>query len=209
MRSPAPASPRRRRPRGALTLALATAALALPSCGLFGGNSIVLLGDSLTVLVHERFAADTDGTYDVKMSATWGLRIDEELDVAARVAADDPDQVVVNLGTNNVLQRYDSVASAEDLDTLVGQLSDVRCVHIVTVNEHISRLGEDYTAESTALNEAIRTVAARRLNTHVIDWNAILTERGTADLISEDGVHPNPAGVAALSAAYRDAVDDC
>jgi len=50
-------------------------------------------------------------------------------------------------------------------------------------------------------------LAARRLNTSIIDWNKIIDEN--AGIISDDLVHPNQAGVTLLSKAYLSALEDC
>ncbi|MFN8050512.1 MAG: SGNH/GDSL hydrolase family protein [Acidimicrobiales bacterium] len=192
-------------------LALSAVALLLPTaCGLLGsGKSVVLFGDSLTLLVTPGVVKAAGSDFDVTSTATWGLRIDEELDPAAKVAGSDPDQVVVNLGTNNVLQRHDTTASIEDLKALVDTFTDVRCVHLVTINEQINRLGEDFHSEAAAINSAIREIAARRLDTDVIDWNQIVIDHAADNIMSEDTVHPNAAGVALLADAYLTAIRRC
>lgn len=189
---------------------LATTLLPTAGCSVFdGGTDVVLLGDSLTVLVVDQVKADAQPDHEVTSDATWGRRIDEQLDVAADIASKDPQQVIINLGTNNVLQRHDPTASVEDLGTLLDALEDVGCIHIVTVNEHIRRLGEDYSLEARAINDGIRTLAERRLDTDIIDWNQIVTDHLADGIISDDTVHPNPAGVDLLAAAYIDAIDSC
>ena len=179
-------------------------------CGIIGGSdAVVLFGDSLTVLVTDEVVAKAGGDYEVTSTATWGSASTRRLDPAAKVAASSPDQVVVNLGTNNVLQRHDPTATNEDLSTLLDLLADVPCIHLVTVNEQINYLGQSYTTEAAAINAHIRELAARRLNTDVIDWNQIVKDHAADDIISNDTVHPNPAGVSLLTKAYLDALGTC
>lgn len=182
----------------------------LPGCGLVGGgNGVALVGDSLTVLVSEQVSADATSDYDISVTASWGVRVDEELDPAADAATRSPDQVIVNIGTNNVLQHHDTTATAEDLSAMLDLFDDASCLHLVTINEHINRLGEDFGPAAVELNAKIREIAARRLNTHVIDWNQIVTDHAADGIISEDSVHPTPAGVKLLADAYVSALRDC
>lgn len=200
-----------RRTIRSVVAALGAVALApLPSCGLLGsGDSVALFGDSLTLLVADAVKAGADDEFSINVSGTWGLRVDELLDQAAEVSNSDPSQVVINLGTNNVLQHHDAVASAQDLASMLDQFADVPCVHVVTLNEHINRLGEDFAPDAAALNAQIRELAGRQLNTNVIDWNAIVTEHLAEGIISEDTVHPNSKGVELLADAYLDALRTC
>lgn len=191
--------------------AFTTVALAASvGCGVFeSGTAVVLIGDSLTVLTTDEVAAGAKPEFHIETNAEWGVRIDEELDPASEIAADDPDQVIINLGTNNVLQHYDTVSSGEDLSTLIDQFADARCVHLVTINEQIRHNGEDFSAVAAALNEEIRRIAARQLNTDVIDWNKIVVDNAANGIIDDDTVHPNPAGVALLADAYVQAIKSC
>lgn len=202
---------RRARLRRLLAIVMGTATL-VPSaaCGILGGgNDVMLLGDSLTVLVADEVTQSAKPDHTVDVSATWGLRIDEELDPAAKIASEDPAQVIINLGTNNILQHHDTTASAEDLSTMLDLLDGIRCVHVVTINEHINRLGENLGPAAAALNAQIRQLAARRLNVHVIDWNKIVTENLGNNILDPDTVHPNPEGVRLLTRAYLDAISSC
>lgn len=206
---------RRRRLRRTLVPAMCT--LAAPvllataaGCGLSGGGPTVLLfGDSLTVLVGDDVKRLAGDEFDVEVSGTWGVRIDEVLDVAADLAADPPDQVVINLGTNNVLQRHDVTATAADLESLLQVFDGSDCVYVVNINERINRMGEDYATDAAAVNAELRRLAERRLDTHIIDWNAIVAEHADDGIISDDGVHPDPEGVELLADAYLDALRDC
>lgn len=177
---------------------------------MFGDNdTVLLLGDSLTVLVSDDVKKAAPAGTDLEVSAEWGKRIDEEIDAARQLGGDDPRQVIVNLGTNNVLQRYDVTASASDLTTLLDAFDGSSCIHLVTVNEHINRMGEDFAAGAVALNQEIRTIAQRRTNVDVIDWNQIVVDHAADGIMSDDSVHPNAAGVALLAEAYAAAIDDC
>jgi len=201
---------RRRLVRSAIAAVGAATLLPTAGCGVFDGNdTVLLLGDSLTVLVSDEVKKAAPAGTDLEVSAEWGKRIDEEIDAARQLGADDPRQVIVNLGTNNVLQRYDVTASSSDLTTLLEAFDGSSCIHLVTINEHINRMGEDFAAGAVALNQEIRTIAQRRTNVDVVDWNQIVVDHAADGIMSDDGVHPNAAGVALLAEAYAAAIEDC
>jgi len=211
-----PPTPRRRAHRhrayrsvAAVTTSLASLAL-LSGCGVFdSGNTVAILGDSITVLSADAITKAVNGDFEVESTADWGVRIDEQIDPGASIADDDPVQVVVNLGTNNVLQDYDVVASAEDLAALLDQFDGADCIHLVTVNEQMSRPGLDLKPKAIALNEEIRRLAARRLDTDVIDWNQIIADHAGESILDADTIHPNAAGVALIAEAYRSSIASC
>ena len=103
----------------------------------------------------------------------------------------------------------DQTASAADLTSMVETFDGASCIHLVTVNEHINRMGIDFSAEAVALNAEIRTIAQRRTNVDLIDWNRIVVEHAADGIMSDDSVHPNEAGVALLATAYADAIESC
>lgn len=206
-RRPSGRSIRRRRRATVTSLVAATAWLA-GGCGLFSGGGVVLVGDSLTMVVAEPVAAAAPDL-DVTRDADWGLRIDQEIASASAVARRDPDHVIINLGTNNVLQGHDLIASAMDLTTIVDEFDRVPCVHLVTINQQMQRLGQDTSAAATALNEHIRSLAATRPNVELIDWNQIVVDHAADGIMDPDTVHPNSVGVAMLTDAYVRAMRSC
>ena len=169
---------------------------------------MVLVGDSLTMVVAEPVAAAV-ADLDVTREADWGLRVDQGIASASAAATRDPDHVIINLGTNNVLQGHDPISSVMDLTTIVDEFDDVACVHIVTINERMQRLGQDTSAEAAALNDHIRSLAATRPNVEIIDWNQIALDHAAEGIMDPDTVHPNSAGVALLTDAYVRAMRAC
>lgn len=180
------------------------------SCGVFSsGDEVVLLGDSITVLIGDAVTKDAPAGVDIKVSGDWGRRADEQIGVARDLAGDDPSQVIVNLGTNNVLQHHDMTATVNDLSTILDSFDGAKCLHLVTINEHIRGMGEDFGPAAAALNQQIRTLADRRLDTDLIDWNQIIADHPGEQLIADDTIHPNAAGVQVLARAYIDAIKRC
>ena len=179
-------------------------------CGVFSSDDeVVLLGDSITVLIGDAVTKAAPDGIDIEVAGDWGKRADEQLGTARQLGDDDPAQVIVNLGTNNVLQRHDLTATANDLAAILDDFDGSGCLHLVTINEHITGMGQDFGPAATELNRQIRTLAERRLDTDVIDWNQIVVDHTADPVIADDGIHPNARGIELLAAAYVDAIGRC
>ncbi|MEZ5320607.1 MAG: GDSL-type esterase/lipase family protein [Microthrixaceae bacterium] len=183
--------------------------LALTSgCGWFRKADVILLGDSITKLIEEQVTRDV-GDHKVAIHADWGLRLDQVVDEADALGSDAPDQVIINLGTNNVLQGYDPVSSVEDLRTIVDAFDGSQCITIVTVNDHMTYRGRDLSAGAIRFNQGIVELAGSNPRISVLDWNRLLSEHRDENPISADTVHPDPTGVRLLAGAYRSAILRC
>lgn len=185
----------------------AIASLTACSSGPEGG--VTLLGDSITKLAGPAVETRLEGTEKVRVVADWGYRIDEELESAADIGDRRPDQVIVNLGTNNVLQGTDLNTSIEDYRQLLRSLDDIACVHVITVNEHISLLGQDLSGAAVSFNTALRDLAGQFDNVTVTEWSTIFDLPADADLLDVDTIHPVEAGVERIAATYQLLVENC
>lgn len=133
---------------------------------------IVFIGDSnmriSEAAIREKFELHTK----VSLDGQDGQRIDQMLDeIEATVSdpADKPDAVVIYLGTNDVMQENPDWAVG--FNRMIGSLSTVDCVQLVTVNTRTdARYGKTFgTAE--AINQAIEQTAETHPNIHKVDWN--------------------------------------
>lgn len=179
-------------------------------CGLFtSGPRVVLLGDSLTVLTFDEMSRVADGDFTLELNATAGKRIDENLDAADLLAATNPPQVVINLGSNDILQGRDVNLVMSDLETMVDQFANVGCLHIVTINEQLKPGPGAVATAAQQVNDQIRELAKRRLSTDIIDWNQIVVDNGFESVVGSDRIHPNDRGVELLADAYVAAMRAC
>lgn len=175
------------------------------------GADVGAVGDSITVQLTPYLEAAADGKFSVAIAAVSGATIADMVDDAAAVAAKSPPVLVVNLGSNDVIQAVPPEQSAADLERLLNQFDGVECLVLVRVNENMFSYVEGFLTErAVATNAALAEVAARR-GAVVIDWNQILdTQRataGTPDMLL-DTIHVTPYGADVLTAAYLDAVDN-
>lgn len=98
---------------------------------------MAVVGDSITVLARDelrsRLAA---GPWRAQIRAVNGATtLDMEPAVEALVAGGPPDQAVVNLGTNDVMQGRSGAATVGTVGHLVELLAGAACIHLVTLNE--------------------------------------------------------------------------
>ena len=97
------------------------------------------------------------------------------------------------LGVNDVVQEV-FIQVFRSLPNFRGESRFTTWLHRVTVNEQIHHLGGDYRTEARALNDEIRRLAARRLNTTVIDWNQMVLDHAADDRGRHRVAHRRPRG---------------
>ena len=132
---------------------------------------------------------------------------------AVEAAAADPEQVIVNLGSNDVLLSWPLDRSVEAYTRLLGYFDDARCVHLVTVNERFrSNVDEGLAFRALLLNNQIRLLAASA-GARVIDWSKMVADYEAAGSpygpITSDSVHPTELGQKMLADAYREGLRTC
>ena len=209
-----------RGPQRIRTIAVAVGAVVLVAALLSAGRwvldtgpTVTFLGDSITVISADDISATLARDYRPEFSAVLGIQTGQLLPAARTAAAADPDQVVIDLGTNDVLQKAPLDQAADHLEELVGLFPRSRCIHLVTVNTNMAAYGISYRARAEELNDSIRRLAASDPRIGVIDWNAAMSADVVAHppsgSLTSDTIHPNDAGKAVLAGAIRTALDDC
>lgn len=198
---------------GILIVVVAVAAIRLAS----GGGSVdeekprvLVLGDSITN--HgQRPLRDTIGpVYALSIEGQDNFRIDQQVPVAERWATRPFEQVVINLGTNDVVQGWPVDQSAASLQRLVDLFTTARCIHLVTVNESLPGRTAGTAEHAAELNERIREIAASDPRARVVDWNAIVVEQEAQGVkVTSDGVHPTEDGQQLLVGAYEASINAC
>lgn len=196
-----------RRVAAAVVVALAVAA---SGCSLFDDRPpVAIIGDSITWQAASPIASTVGRDFSVDVRAVPGATIADMTDRASRMGRRDPEQLVVNLGTNDVVRNVSPNQSAADLAVLLDQFPTVKCIHVVTVHNRIFNLidGDFYTERSQATNAALQAVAEQR-GASIINWDAALgmaAASGTPDLLS-DTVHLTDDGIDLLVNLYNDAL---
>lgn len=193
-------------------LALLLAMITLDRATTRDGDTVAAIGDSI-MLWGEPEMRTTVGAYTrLTVRAQGGKRIDEMMPAARELAAGSPIQVIINLGTNNVLQRIPLEQSTAELTEMVGLFPTAECIHLVTINENIDKDGFQPRDAAVALNTAMEKIAKDNPRVSLIRWDEMVRksiQREPPTGFIFDGVHPGPEGQRALAGAYDRAVDRC
>jgi len=173
---------------------------------------VALIGDSITAMSATSLHRRLDDDWSVTIDGRPGYRVDQQLDAARRIAARGPEQVVINLGTNDVNQGVDPASSAAAMVEMVSLFDSARCIHLVTVNESMLDGNLEVRRSAETLNEAYRAIAARDPRVRIIDWAGMVEDWQAAHpgrSITTDTVHPTDEGIDLLVSAYDEALTSC
>jgi lysophospholipase L1-like esterase len=178
----------------------------LSGCSLFNARERAgIVGDSITEQVDDAMQATSGDDWRLDIRRVPGATVGEMLPAVAGVAEARPDQVIINLGTNNVLRPVPLEQSVAELEAMFDLLAGVPCVHVLTVHDFILAWDQgDLTYRSQPFNEALVEIATRR-GARVIDWTEVLTEASApldAPEFLMDTVHLTPEGVTLLTGTY-------
>lgn len=175
-----------------------------------------MLGDSITALGASSLEESLGGQYRFSLSGNFGMTAEQARQAAGELALRTFDQVIINLGTNDVLQGGSPEQAVEVIAQYVAMFDSARCVHLVTVNEHmVNQIDGRTTAEDARqINESLRVYAESQERITVIDWNAAAAQslndaEPPTSTLTSDSIHPTPEGNQALNALYREALGGC
>ena len=175
--------------------------------------TVAVVGDSITEQGESALKQVLSGDWHLSIDGRPGYTVAEQIPAARTLGERGPSQVIVNLGTNDVMKGNDLTRSAADLAEVVGAFPEATCIHLVTINEGIELGGHPYADRSAEVNRSIAALAAADPRIHVIDWSAVVAayESGAqADgPILVDTVHPSSWGQRALAMRYAEALTAC
>jgi len=171
------------------------------------------VGDSITAQAKDLLVRSLSSGYHLAIDGRSNYRVAEQLPAAARMAGGDPEQVIINLGSNDVGSEVPTDESAASLAEMVALFPAARCVHLVTINES---MGVPTAAKGPVLardlNARIRALAATDPRIRIVDWAQIVRDfeavNGPGSATS-DTVHPTWDGQRVLIAAYQRSLDSC
>lgn len=184
---------------------------AAPYTGNAAGPRVAVLGDSITQHTTTKVHQVLDAEWSVSVRGFGGLRTDQLLPTAEKYALTDPDQVVINLGSNDAGQSRSAAATITDLQSMIDLFPGADCVHLVTITTSSSII--DMTLGGHVLNAAIRAWPATDPRVRVIDWSDALATHLAAGQPGAswtlDRIHPTGAGKTALATMVRDSLESC
>ncbi len=173
------------------------------------GGQVAVVGDSITVLSKPYFARAFGSGGGADVRAKSGQRIDQMLPALQAALKSHPRAVVVNLGTNDVLQASYHPNWQSGFDRMVELLAPKHCVVLTTIS---TRAWSPTAVPSVAddINRAITRAAAAHPNFHILDWNALVHSPNGDKLLYFDKVHPSPNGQALLAEQSQELIKrDC
>lgn len=178
------------------------------------GDEVLFVGDSITDWYRRPIQRAIGGTYGLTIVARAGATAEQMLPEAQARRDLDPDQVVINLGTNDINTGGSPERTEAEIRRIADQFPDAACIWVTTVNSNVPVPGGGASPAADELNARLADWAATDDRIDLIDWDRIVTEdieadppRGTP--LTRDTVHPNEAGTSRLIRAYRKAIDGC
>ena len=189
--------------------------LIVDSAGGRDGDSVALIGDSITEWNRGPLTDALSETYALTVQGTKGSLTAGMMPAATTLAATTPDQVIINLGTNDMATGRSAADTIADIEAMVRLFPATECVHVVTINTHMRSLADKAAVARTEdLNAKIRALPDRYDNVGVVPWDEIIDadwkDHPPVGTLTEDTIHPtNPAGRARLVDLYTETLDDC
>ena len=175
-------------------------------------DDVALVGDSITEQADATFHAVLEPAYRVRVRGRGGYRIEEMEPYAIETATAKPEQVIINLGTNDVLDNWPVDKSVTALNRMIKDFSGTNCLHLVTINESLFNENVPGLSGRAALfNLQLRSIATSQ-GIDVIDWAAAVkadAELHPGDPITSDTVHPTERGHKVLAELYKKSLDAC
>jgi len=176
-------------------------------------DDVAMVGDSITENSEAALRDAIGKGYKVNLRARGGYRVQEMEPYAIELSTTGPEQVVINLGTNDVLQSWPLDESIATFDRMVKSFSGATCVHVVTINEQMSAERAPGVHErAAAFNERLRQVAADN-GVDVIDWATTVNDDVAAGSkkggLTTDSIHPNSLGKHELGSMISNALNAC
>jgi hypothetical protein len=172
---------------------------------------IAFIGDSITDQARPMITSTFPSEDAIDIEAVPGRKFAEMLPFAVQASQADPDEAVINLGSNDVLLGESDSVTFPAMDGVFDAFASTPCVTVVTVNQHFI-FGSDQADHAKRINDRIRQAATAH-GWSVVDWNQIVEDDIAANSpngpLTTDSVHPSPTGQRVLIDAIRDRVQQC
>jgi hypothetical protein len=179
--------------------------------------SVLVVGDSITNLTEDSLRERDENRHRFIVRAEDGATSKEMLEV---IEADDlggagHEQVIINLGTNDVRQELTGDETESTIEELIGRFGDADCIHLTTINEQVLVPDDpDVPQRNAEINDRLRSIVEREERVHLIDWNArVAAHRDRSEdegsLLEADMVHPTEQGQDELGDLYLEALGRC
>ena len=177
------------------------------------GDKVAVLGDSITFVTTGKIFEEFDDEYEVIGDAKLGARVQDMQPTADSLASQQPQQLIVDLGTNDVLLGTPIDQAGAALRDMIGKFGSAECIHVVNINTRMTSDGAPVEDAARAMNEQIEQIAAEDDRIDIIDWDGMVAgsvdDEHPAGTFTADTVHPSEEGQRALADAMGDALARC
>ncbi len=162
--------------------------------------TVAVVGDSITALSRQSIASSlAQAGYQSSIEAVVGIELAQAEPLVDQLAAQTPDDWIIELGTNDAGR--DNPFWALPLLDEWHHVRSSRCVIYLSVSTHAGSM-------AAQINDSLAGLARAHANVHVLDWGYL--EYANPAWIEPDMIHPTPAGQAELAALETQAIrHDC
>ncbi len=188
----------------------------LAGCASNKGDSVAVLGDSITTLDRADMQAQLGGDFKLTISGNFGKTVSEVMPEAKVVSSRTYDQVIINLGTNDSIGNLPVDSSMASLQKMIDMFGSAKCIHLVNINENMVDIanGQSVAAPAKRFNAGLQQLANSDNRLSIIDWNAetsatLNNKQPPWSTLTKDSVHPTAEGNRKLNDLYRKAINDC
>lgn len=162
------------------------------------GPQVLVVGDSVTFLSTDQLKTSFDWTTHLDVEGRIGYRTDQLVSVALTAIGRDEPEIFV------VLTGYNDLDQGQSIDSALDKMTDVAASQPCSVWVLLPTKTRYSVGDAESLNQKIEDRAAKHDNIHVTgEWrDAVDATSGTdpdPTLISEDRIHPRPAGATRLA----------
>jgi lysophospholipase L1-like esterase len=176
-------------------------------------DDVAMVGDSITETSEAALRDAIGSSYKLNIRARGGYRVQEMEPYAIELSTTQPEQVIINLGTNDVLQSWPLDESTTTLERMIKSFAGAKCIHIVTVNEKIDPARTAGVQErAAAFNVEIHRLADQ-YHLDVIDWAKTVNDDVAGGSkkggLTVDSIHLNSLGKHQLGEMVVNALNAC
>lgn len=170
------------------------------------GPRVLIYGDSISRVASVAVNADLGRSYALTTHVHIGTLGIVPQGLAHEIATNDPQAVIVELGTGDALDGDRGWRA--HLDAIIDTVRPVGCVGFVTVSPAIDGYfaagGHARRDIAVQWNAAVSAAVRDTPTFHLVDWAGAVT---IAPKLVYDGTHPNQQGQQWLISQYRDVLD--
>jgi len=178
------------------------------------GDSVATIGDSITFLDQGEIQKQLSPEFKLNVSATLGITLGQSMAAAQALAATNPHQVIMDLGSNDALSPVPISQAIADLNAIVATFEETDCIHLVDLNTHMVAIDRGPVGvEAEQLNDEMHKLAKADSAIDIIGWDKIISDDIAAHppngQLTGDTVHPGPEGQKLLAAELDTVLHRC